>query len=309
MLILFFFLVSRSWMKPQMNFQILVVNLRWKLQSHVNRQYLPLRLVLLFIIALMLISHLFKQDHKLSSNITPITLLDICFILKIYLAMTTINSADHLFTFKPLPQSPPISFFLSQPPKRPRLKAAIKVTSSAIPRSVNLSPQQQQSRRRRKKASLTPLIDKNQSRQDIRAEDIYEAVSSGKNAMVVSIYGVKGGCRWTHKGREVLKEERAHSRQWGDYHLLSLADWCGATELPLIRKNLSIFTLLCSSDASVPAICRGLVTVSKLKIKKDGPLGSKKVEHQQRLLVRVQRGKTIQWWGFWVTVPPLLAML
>uniref|UniRef100_A0A674PE58 Cohesin subunit SA n=1 Tax=Takifugu rubripes TaxID=31033 RepID=A0A674PE58_TAKRU len=76
----------------------------------------------------------------------------------------------------------------SPPPKRPRRKAALKGTSSSsnspISSSPDLSQWQQQSHGTRKKTSPRPLIEKNQN---IRAEDIYEAVSSGKNAMLTVV--------------------------------------------------------------------------------------------------------------------------
>lgn len=47
------------------------------------------------------------------------------------------------------------------------------------------------------------------------------------------------------------------------------------------RKDL--FSLCCvASDASVPAARCGLPNVSELKIKKEGPLNSKRVEHQKK---------------------------
>lgn len=41
-----------------------------------------------------------------------------------------------------------------------------------------------------------------------------------------------------------------------DYHLLSAGDWCDPKELPLIRKDGSVFPVLCSQwwDASIQTI-------------------------------------------------------
>ncbi|TKS72099.1 Cohesin subunit SA-3 SCC3 -like protein 3 [Collichthys lucidus] len=67
------------------------------------------------------------------------------------------------------------------PPKRPRRKAALKVPTPPDP-----SPQQHP-RGTRRQASPRPVKDVNKGNQGISAEDIYEAVRSGKSAMVTVV--------------------------------------------------------------------------------------------------------------------------
>ncbi|XP_051277154.1 cohesin subunit SA-2 isoform X1 [Dicentrarchus labrax] len=78
-----------------------------------------------------------------------------------------------------------------QPPKRPRRKATLRATSSPssspIPTPPDTSLQQQHSRGTRKQASPTPATRVNQGNQGISAEDIYDAVRSGKSAMVTVV--------------------------------------------------------------------------------------------------------------------------
>nr|XP_020480414.1 cohesin subunit SA-1-like isoform X2 [Monopterus albus] len=74
-----------------------------------------------------------------------------------------------------------------QPPKRPRRKAAQRVTSSPsnslIRGPLDVSVQQKASRGTSKQVPI-PLRRVNEGSQDISAEDIYDAVCSGKSAMV-----------------------------------------------------------------------------------------------------------------------------
>uniref|UniRef100_A0A7N6BQA4 Cohesin subunit SA n=1 Tax=Anabas testudineus TaxID=64144 RepID=A0A7N6BQA4_ANATE len=79
-----------------------------------------------------------------------------------------------------------------QPPKKPRRKAAQKVmsnhSSSPIPSSVDPSVQQRQvSRGRSRQVSPKRVRRVNEGNQDISAENIYEAVCSGKSAMVTLV--------------------------------------------------------------------------------------------------------------------------
>lgn len=167
--------------------------------------------------------------------------------------MTTINSADHLFTFKPLPQSPPISFSYPSHPRDPGVKLHLR-RHLAPSQALWTSPRSSSSPvRYTRKHILDPYQTKTREPRTSEQRISTKLCPLERMQWWWAPIGVKGGCRWTHKGREVLKEERAHSWQWGDYHLLSLADWCGATELPLIRKNLSIFTLLCSRWCICPS--------------------------------------------------------
>ncbi|XP_054453619.1 cohesin subunit SA-1 [Anoplopoma fimbria] len=79
----------------------------------------------------------------------------------------------------------------SRPPKRPRHKAALSVSSprsSPIPTPPGPSLQQQQpSRRTSRQASPTPVTRVNEGNRGISAENIYDAVRSGKSAMVTVV--------------------------------------------------------------------------------------------------------------------------
>lgn len=107
-----FFLVL-SWMTPQMNFPVLGVKLKWKSQSHIKRPYLPRRLVLPFLVASVLIVSYFIQSR--SWAFTRLLLQLHCRVFALHWKRTSpwlpLILLTHLFTFKPLPQSPPISFF------------------------------------------------------------------------------------------------------------------------------------------------------------------------------------------------------
>ncbi|XP_034064022.1 cohesin subunit SA-2 isoform X2 [Gymnodraco acuticeps] len=76
-------------------------------------------------------------------------------------------------------------------PKRPRHKAALRgsslsSTSSSIP-TPPTPPLQQQSRGRSKQASPRPVTRENEGNRGISAKDIYDAVCSGKSAMVTVV--------------------------------------------------------------------------------------------------------------------------
>ncbi|XP_044218839.1 cohesin subunit SA-1 [Thunnus albacares] len=78
------------------------------------------------------------------------------------------------------------------PPKRPRRKTALRVTSSPssspIPAPPDPSLQKQQlSRGTSRRASPRPVTRLNEGNQGISAEDIYDAVRSGKSAMVTVV--------------------------------------------------------------------------------------------------------------------------
>ncbi|XP_060903467.1 cohesin subunit SA-1 [Labrus mixtus] len=73
-----------------------------------------------------------------------------------------------------------------QPPKRPRRKAASRVSSSPSPPNPSLL-QQQHSRGTSRRASPRPLGRVNEESMGISAEDIYDAVYSGKSAMVTVV--------------------------------------------------------------------------------------------------------------------------
>ncbi|XP_033489548.2 cohesin subunit SA-2 [Epinephelus lanceolatus] len=79
-----------------------------------------------------------------------------------------------------------------QPPKRPRRKAALRVSSpgsSPIPTPPNPSPQQQQqqSQGTSRQVSPRPVMGVNEGNQGISAEEIYDAIRSGKSAMVTVV--------------------------------------------------------------------------------------------------------------------------
>ncbi|KAL7394810.1 hypothetical protein ABVT39_004701 [Epinephelus coioides] len=79
-----------------------------------------------------------------------------------------------------------------QPPKRPRRKAALRVSipgSSPIPTPPNPSPQQQQqqSQGTSRQVSPRPVMGVNEGNQGISAEEIYDAIRSGKSAMVTMV--------------------------------------------------------------------------------------------------------------------------
>ncbi|XP_049898198.1 cohesin subunit SA-2 isoform X2 [Epinephelus moara] len=78
-----------------------------------------------------------------------------------------------------------------QPPKRPRRKAALRMSSpgsSPIPTPPNPSPQQQQqSQGTSRQVSPRPVMGVNEGNQGISAEEIYDAVRSGKSAMVTVV--------------------------------------------------------------------------------------------------------------------------
>lgn len=113
----------------------------------------------------------------------------------------------------------------------------------------------------------------NEGSQGISAEDIYDAVRSGKSAMVVSRpsaeeHGGKeeGGVEiniWREGGAEggMCNEKRnkaPRANNERDYHLLSVADWCDPAELALIREKEGVFSLGCVVNdwqhASIPTI-------------------------------------------------------
>ncbi|KAF3838690.1 hypothetical protein F7725_010458 [Dissostichus mawsoni] len=79
-----------------------------------------------------------------------------------------------------------------KPPKRPRHKAALRgsslsSTSSPTPPPPTPPLQQQQSRGRSKQASPRPVTRENEGNRGISAKDIYDAVRSGKSAMVTVV--------------------------------------------------------------------------------------------------------------------------
>ncbi|GAA6223099.1 cohesin subunit SA-1-like [Lates japonicus] len=81
-----------------------------------------------------------------------------------------------------------------QPPKRPRRKAALKVTSSPSSSPIPTPPdpslqqqQQQNSRGTSRQVSSRPVRRVYEGNQGISAEDIYDAVRSGKSAMVAVV--------------------------------------------------------------------------------------------------------------------------
>lgn len=85
----------------------------------------------------------------------------------------------------------PSHLFHLKPPKRPRRKAALRETSSPSSSPVSPPPdpplqQKQRSRGTSRQASPRPVTRVSQGDQGISAGDIYEAVRSGKSAMVVS---------------------------------------------------------------------------------------------------------------------------
>ncbi|XP_059203008.1 cohesin subunit SA-2 isoform X2 [Centropristis striata] len=73
-----------------------------------------------------------------------------------------------------------------QPPKRPRRRAALR-GSSPVPSPPDRPLQQQRSRRTPKQVWPRPVIGVNEGSQGITAEEIYEAVCSGKSAMVTLV--------------------------------------------------------------------------------------------------------------------------
>ncbi|XP_045885671.1 cohesin subunit SA-1 isoform X1 [Micropterus dolomieu] len=79
-----------------------------------------------------------------------------------------------------------------QPPKRPRRKAALKVTSSPSDSPIPTSPdpsllQLQHSRGTSRQASLRPVMRVNEGNQGISSGDLYDAVCSGKSAMLTVV--------------------------------------------------------------------------------------------------------------------------
>lgn len=111
----------------------------------------------------------------------------------------------------------------------------------------------------------------NKGNKGISAEDIYDAVRSGKSAMVVSKASAEeqreeGGVEintWREGGAEggmcnEMGNKALRADNERDYHLLSVADWCDPTELPLIREEEKVFSLGCVVNdwqhASIPAI-------------------------------------------------------
>ncbi|XP_041652997.1 cohesin subunit SA-1 [Cheilinus undulatus] len=73
-----------------------------------------------------------------------------------------------------------------KPPKRSRRKAALRVSSSPSPPDSSLQ-QQQHSRGTSRQASPRPVGSVNTESQGISAEDLYDAVYSGKSAMVTVV--------------------------------------------------------------------------------------------------------------------------
>uniref|UniRef100_A0A8P4KEU1 Cohesin subunit SA n=1 Tax=Dicentrarchus labrax TaxID=13489 RepID=A0A8P4KEU1_DICLA len=105
--------------------------------------------------------------------------------------MATTNALDYINSLQ-IPRLAALpSLFHLKPPKRPRRKATLRATSSPssspIPTPPDTSLQQQHSRGTRKQASPTPATRVNQGNQGISAEDIYDAVRSGKSAMVTVV--------------------------------------------------------------------------------------------------------------------------
>lgn len=106
-----------------------------------------------------------------------------------WLPLIQLTTSIHLKSSAELPSL----FFHLKLPKRPRHKAALRgsslsSTSSSIPTPPTppLQQQQQQSRGRSKQASPRPVTRENEGNRGISAKDIYDAVRSGKSAMVVS---------------------------------------------------------------------------------------------------------------------------
>lgn len=122
---------------------------------------------------------------KVSAQVTINSVSDVRFKPKPYLA----NSLYHINSLW-------IHLSLSKPPKRPRRNAALTVASSPISSPFSKRPdsshqkqqhqQQQHPRDTARQASPRPAPMANLENADINAEDIYNAVCSGKNAMVVS---------------------------------------------------------------------------------------------------------------------------
>ncbi|XP_034399362.1 cohesin subunit SA-1 [Cyclopterus lumpus] len=74
-----------------------------------------------------------------------------------------------------------------RPPKRPRYKAALRASSSSPIPSLSDSSLQQPSRRTSRQASPRPVTRTNEGNRCISAENIYDAVRSGKSAMVTVV--------------------------------------------------------------------------------------------------------------------------
>lgn len=128
-----------SWMTRQMNFPVLGVKLKWKSQSRVKRPYLPLRFVLPFPVASMLIVSYFVQPR--SRAFTRLLLQLHCRVFALHWKLTSpwlpLILLTHLFTFKPSPQSPPISFFSY--PSHPR-DPGVKLHWRGHPAPLQTSP-------------------------------------------------------------------------------------------------------------------------------------------------------------------------
>ncbi|XP_022615887.1 cohesin subunit SA-2-like [Seriola dumerili] len=104
------------------------------------------------------------------------------------------SGSDYEATIKPTKRRKPVVPG-PQPPKRPRRKAALRATSSPssslssspIPTPLNPSLQQQHSQGTSRQVSHRPVSRVNEGNQGISAEDIYDAVRSGKSAMVAVV--------------------------------------------------------------------------------------------------------------------------
>lgn len=169
-------------------------------------------------------------------------MLDVWFRPAPYLATAATNSVDYINSLWIPCWAALLSFFHPKPPKRPRRKTALRVTSrpssSPIPAPPDPSLQNQQhSRGTSRPASSRPVTRVNEGNQGISAEDIYEAVRSGKSAMVVSKpssegHGRKGGIAinsWREGGtdggmsnRKRNKPLRANNER--DYHV-AVSGW------------------------------------------------------------------------------------
>lgn len=179
-----------------------------------------------------------------STDLNSNSVVDVWFKLAPYLVMATTNSVDYINSLWIPCWAALLSLFHPKPPKRPRRKTALRTTSNPS-RSPSPTPpdpslqRQQNSRGTSRLASPRPVTRVNGGNQGISAEDIYDAVRSGKSAMVVSkpstekrgrkgVGGVEinawreGGTDGDMSKKKINKPVRADNKR--DYHV-AVSGW------------------------------------------------------------------------------------
>lgn len=140
---------------------------------------------------------------------------------------------------------------LLKPPKRPRRKAAARVlTPSSFNSTSHAASVQQPRRGHKKRRQVSPVRDVSQGNCSIRPEEIFDAVCSGKSAMVVSTSTVGGTWRGGGGAKTRMYNEgknRDLKQQWGRL-LSAVSSWL---MLPWriafdTQKPIFFFPVLCS---------------------------------------------------------------